>query len=217
MRLSQSAPARGLRIVTGLLSHADIKATFGHAHFAKGAVFESANRVSRTLPAALDRKGVANGRARVPDRCSGASRRSRASASTRSMTRRCAGSCCGCSRAAPARGCCGFGAAASRIAWTKAAGRNGEVRTIEAVVATRTETPDGHELALREIRAFGPGAPEPGGSIRRTAGEVTARGCFRAAWSDEARRVRILNPPKEVREQTPTLHRGRSHGGGISM
>ena len=99
-----------------------------------------------------------------------------------------------------------------RIAWTEAAGRNGEVRTIEAVVATRTETADGHEIALRVIRAFGPGAPGPGGSIRRTAGEVTARGCFRAAWSDEARRVRVLNPPKEVQEQTLTLHRGRSHG-----
>ena len=105
-----------------------------------------------------------------------------------------------------------------RIAWTEAAGRTGEVRTIEAVVATRTETPDGHEIALRTIRAFGPGAPEPGGSIRRTAGEVTARGCFRAPWSDEARRERILDPPKEeVREQSLTLRRGRSHGGGIGM
>ena len=112
---------------------------------------------------------------------------------------------------------CSEPVAGDRIAWTEAADRNGEVRTIEAVVATRTETPDGHEIALRVIRAFGPGAPEPGGSIRRTAGEVTARGCFRAAWSDEARRERILNPPKEVREQTLTLHRGRSHGGGISM
>ena len=105
-----------------------------------------------------------------------------------------------------------------RIAWTEAAGRTGEVRTVEAVVATRTQTPDGHEIALRVIRAFGPGAPEPGGSIRRTAAEVTARGCFRAPWSDEARRERILNPPKEeVREQSLTLRRGRSHGGGIGM
>ena len=104
-----------------------------------------------------------------------------------------------------------------RIAWTETAGRTGEVRTIEAVVATRTETPDGHEIALRTIRASGPGAPEPGGSIQRTAGEVTARGCFRAAWSDEARRERILNPPKEVQERTLTLRRGRSHGGGIGM
>ena len=104
-----------------------------------------------------------------------------------------------------------------RIAWTEAAGRTGEVRTIEAVVATRTETPDGHEIALRVIRAFGPGAPEPGGSIRRTAAEVTARGCFRAPWSDEARRERILDPPKEVQERTLTQRRGRSHGGGIGM
>ena len=101
-----------------------------------------------------------------------------------------------------------------RIAWTEAAGRTAEVRTVEAVVATRTETPDGHEVALRTIRAFGPGAPEPGGSIRRTAGEVTARGCFRAAWSDEARRERILDPPKEIQEQSLTPRHGRSHGGG---
>ena len=104
-----------------------------------------------------------------------------------------------------------------RIAWTEAAGRSGEVRTIEAVVATRTETPDGHEIALRTIRASGPGAPEPGGSIRRTAGEVTARGCFRAAWSDETRRARILNPPKEIQEQTLTPRHRRSHGRGIRM
>ena len=104
-----------------------------------------------------------------------------------------------------------------RIAWTEAAGRTGEVRTIEAVVATRTETADGHEIALRVIRAFGPGAPEPGGSIRRTAAEVTARGCFRAAWSDETRRERILDPPKEVQERTLTQRRERSHGGGIGM
>ena len=104
-----------------------------------------------------------------------------------------------------------------RIAWTEAAGRTGEVRTIEAVVATRTETPDGHEIALRTIRASGPGAPEPGGSIRRTAAEVTARGCFRAPWSDETRRERILDPPKEVQERTLTQRRERSHGGGIGM
>ncbi|MDE2905253.1 MAG: hypothetical protein OXQ28_04120, partial [Acidobacteriota bacterium] len=104
-----------------------------------------------------------------------------------------------------------------RIAWTEAAGRSGEVRTIEAVVATRTGTPDEHEIALRTIRASGPGAPEPGGSIRRTAGEITARGCFRAAWSDEARRERILDPPKEVQEQTLTPRHRRSHGRGIGM
>ena len=112
---------------------------------------------------------------------------------------------------------CSEPVAGDRIAWTEAAGRTAEVRTIEAVVATRTETPDGHEIGLRVIRASGPGALEPGGSIQRTAEEVTARGCFRAAWSDEARRVRVLNPPKEVQEQTPTLHRGRSHRRGISM
>ena len=68
--------------------------------------------------------------------------------------------------------------------------------------------------------APGPGAPEPGGSIRRiqrTAEEVTARGCFRAPWSDEARRERILDPPKEVQERTLTQRRERSHGGGIGM
>ena len=75
--------------------------------------------------------------------------------------------------------------------------------------------PGGHEIALRTIRASGPGAPQPGGSIRRTAAEVTARGCFRAAWSDEARRKRIFDPPKEeVREQTLTPRHRRSHGRG---
>ncbi len=107
--------------------------------------------------------------------------------------------------------------AGDRIAWTEAAGRSGEVRTVEAVVATRTETPDGHELALRAIRASGPGAPEPGVSIQRTADEVTARGCFRAPWSDEARRARVLDPPKEVEEQSLKQDLGYSHGGGISM
>ena len=48
--------------------------------------------------------------------------------------------------------------AGDRIAWTEAAGRSEEVRTVEAVVATKTETPDGHELALRVIRASGPRA-----------------------------------------------------------
>ena len=107
--------------------------------------------------------------------------------------------------------------AGDRIAWTEAADRAGEVRTVEAVVATRTETPDGHELALRVIRASGPRAPEPGVSIRRAAEEITARGCFRASWSDEARRARILVPPKEVQEQTQKQSLGRSHGGGIGM
>ena len=85
------------------------------------------------------------------------------------------------------------------------------------MVATRTQTPDGHELALRTIRASVPGAPEPGSSIRRAAEEVIARGCFRATWSEEARRERILDPPKEAQEQTLKQSLGRSHGGGISM
>ena len=118
---------------------------------------------------------------------------------------------------APCRLACSEPVEGDRIAWTEAAGRSGEVRTIEAVVATRTGTPDGHEIALRTIRASGPGAPEPGRSIRRTTAQVTARGCFRAAWSDEARRKRILDPPKEVQEQTPTPRHRRSHGRGIGM
>ena len=85
-----------------------------------------------------------------------------------------------------------------RIVWTEAAGPGGGVRTVEAEVETqtqtqtRTETVDGHALALRVIRAAGPGAPEPGSTIGRAAGAVTARGCFRAPWADEARRERVL-------------------------
>ena len=112
---------------------------------------------------------------------------------------------------------CSEPVAGDRIAWTEAAGRNEEVRTVEAVVATRTEISDDHELALRVIRGSGPDAPEPGASIQRTADEVTARGCFRAAWSDEARRAAELDPPKEVQEKTLKQSLGRSHGGGISM
>ena len=112
---------------------------------------------------------------------------------------------------------CSGPVAGDRIAWTEAAGRNEEVRTVEAVVATRTEISDDHELALRVIRASGPDAPEPGASIQRTADEVTARGCYRAAWSDEARRAAELDPPKEVQEKTLKQSLGRSHGGGISM
>ena len=44
-----------------------------------------------------------------------------------------------------------------RVAWTEAVGRKGEVRTVEAVVATRAET-DG--LGLRVIRPSGSGANE---------------------------------------------------------
>ncbi len=107
--------------------------------------------------------------------------------------------------------------AGDRIAWTEAAGRSEEVRTVEAVVATRTEVSDEHELGLRVIHASGPDAPEPGASIRRTADEVTARGCYRAAWSDETRREAELDPQKEVREQTLKQGLEHSRGGGIGM
>ena len=44
----------GLRVVAGLLGHADIKITFGYAHLAEDSVFEAANRVSRSLADMLD-------------------------------------------------------------------------------------------------------------------------------------------------------------------
>ena len=44
----------GLRVVAGLLGHADISTTFGYAHLAEGSVFDAANRVSRGLAAMLD-------------------------------------------------------------------------------------------------------------------------------------------------------------------
>ena len=44
----------GLRVVAGLLGHADIATTFGYAHLAEGSVFGAANRVSRGLAAMLD-------------------------------------------------------------------------------------------------------------------------------------------------------------------
>ena len=44
----------GLRVVAGLLGHADIATTFGYAHLAEGSVFDAANRVSRGLAAMLD-------------------------------------------------------------------------------------------------------------------------------------------------------------------
>ena len=50
----------GLRLVAGLLGHADIETTFGYAHLAEGAVFDAANRVSRTLADALDREVTTN-------------------------------------------------------------------------------------------------------------------------------------------------------------
>ena len=105
-----------------------------------------------------------------------------------------------------------------RIAWTEAAGLKGEIRTIEAEVATRTGTPNGLNLELRVTAASGPGAPEPGSAIGRTADAVTARGCFRAPWADEARRERILNPPEQrTEEQTREQGRDRSRDPGFSM
>ncbi|MYA60480.1 MAG: site-specific integrase, partial [Chloroflexi bacterium] len=44
----------GLRVVAGLLGHADIKTTFGYANLAEGSVFDAANRVSRSLADMLD-------------------------------------------------------------------------------------------------------------------------------------------------------------------
>ena len=44
----------GLRVVAGLLGHADIATTFGYAHLAEGSVFDAANRVSRGLADMLD-------------------------------------------------------------------------------------------------------------------------------------------------------------------
>ena len=105
-----------------------------------------------------------------------------------------------------------------RIAWTEAAGLKGGIRTIEAVVATRTGTPNGRNLELRVTAASGPGAPEPGSAIERTADAVTARGCFRAPWADEARRERILHPPEQrTEEQTREQGRDRSRDRGFSM
>ena len=99
----------------------------------------------------------------------------------------------------------------------------GRVRTVEAKVAARAgdilyASP---RLRLEVIDASGPGAPEPGSSIERTVAAVTARGCFRAEWSDEARRERILNPPKPVREPQQTQERtqgiDRSEGRSMGM
>ena len=43
-----------LRIVAGLLGHADIATTFAYAHLAEDSVFDAANRVSRGLAKMLD-------------------------------------------------------------------------------------------------------------------------------------------------------------------
>ena len=103
-----------------------------------------------------------------------------------------------------------------RIAWTEAAGPGGEVRTVEADVVARNPVRDGHALDLRVVRAAGPGAPEPGSTIGRSAGAVTARGCYRAAWKDEARRERILGPPQKE-QKTRKQKQDRSQDRGFSM
>ena len=104
-----------------------------------------------------------------------------------------------------------------RIAWTEAAGPRGEVRTIEAEVRTRTDRADGYALDLRIVRAAGPGAPEPGSTIGRTAGAVTARNCFRAPWADEAQRERIVHSPQQEQGQSQQQERDRSQDRGFSM
>ncbi|MCY3762718.1 MAG: hypothetical protein OXH50_15830, partial [Gemmatimonadetes bacterium] len=111
-----------------------------------------------------------------------------------------------------------------RIAWTEDAGEDGQVRTIEARVKAQVDDIlyGGARLELEVLDASGPGAPEPGSVIERTVAAVTARGCFRAEWSDEARRERILNPPKPVQaprqaqQQEQTQRIDRSEGRGMS-
>ena len=90
------------------------------------------------------------------------------------------------------------------------------VRTIEAEVRIRTDAAGGYALDLRVVRAAGPGAPEPGSTMKRSAGAVTARGCFRAPWTDEARRERILGAPQQER-QTRQQKQDRSQDRGFSM
>ncbi|MDE0175616.1 MAG: relaxase domain-containing protein, partial [Defluviicoccus sp.] len=128
-------------------------------------------------------------------------------------------------RSVPAGACrtsCPEPVPGDRIAWTETAGPRGEVRTIEAEVQTRTDTADGYALDLRVVRANGPGAPEPGSTIGRTVGAVTARGCFRATWTDEARRERILRLPERKRpsrqqEENRQQGQDRSKDRGFSM
>ena len=111
-----------------------------------------------------------------------------------------------------------------RIAWTEDAGFEGRVRTVEAQVAARVDDIlyGSARLELEVLDASGPGAPGAGSSIERSAKAVTARGCFRAEWSDEAHRERILNPPRpapaprQAQEQTREQRVDRSEGGGIS-
>ena len=113
-----------------------------------------------------------------------------------------------------------------RIAWTEDAGE-GQVLTVGAKVEARVDdirygSPG---LRLEVIDASGPGAPEAGTGIERTAAAVAARGCFRAQWSDGASRERILNPPEPVQEERRAQRKKRtqvryidiSEGRGMSM
>ena len=110
-----------------------------------------------------------------------------------------------------------------RIAWTEDADE-GRVRTVEAQVTARVDDIryGSPKLELEVLDASGPGAPEPGSVIERTAAAVAARGCFRAEWHDEARRERILNPPKPVQAPRQTQQQeqaqriDRSEGRGMS-
>ena len=108
--------------------------------------------------------------------------------------------------------------------WTETAGEDGLVRTIEArVTALANDILYGSaRLELEVLEASGPNAPEPSSAIERTMAAVTVRGCFRAEWADEARRERILNPPKPVQAPRQTQHQeqtqriDRSEGRGMS-
>ena len=117
---------------------------------------------------------------------------------------------------------CGEPVQGDRIAWTEDAGE-GRIRTVEAKVTARVDDIryGSLRLELQVIDASGPGAPEAGSSIERTAAAVAARGRFRAQWSDEARCERILNPPKPVQAPQQTQERtqgiDRSEGRGMSM
>ena len=112
-----------------------------------------------------------------------------------------------------------------RIAWTEAAGLEGRVCTIEARVTAQVDDilHGSARLELEVIDASGPEAPEPGSGMERTVTAVTARGCFRAEWSDEARRERIVNPPRpvpaprQVQETTQEQRVDRSESGGLKM
>ena len=111
-----------------------------------------------------------------------------------------------------------------RIVWTETAGEDGQVRTIEARVTALAHNIlyGGARLELEIIQSSGPEAPEPGSAMERTVAAITARGCFRAEWADEARRERILNPPKpdptprQTQQQEQTQRIDRSEGRGMS-